>query len=211
VIDVLIADDHPIVRRGLKQILGAEPGITIGEVGTIPELRAKLAQQCPDVLVLDVSMPGGSGLEMLGEIRKQYPKLPVLILSAHREDQIGVRALMGGARGYLTKEAAPDKLLDAVKRLHKGGRFISAELSEALADYVQRPSDGRALHETLSARELTVLKMISAGVSTGQIAENLNLSPKSVSTYRARILEKMQMKSNAELVRYVVEHDLQDS
>lgn len=209
-IHILIADDHPIVRRGLKQIL-AEEGLTVSEVGTIPELRAQLGRQCPDVLVLDVSMPGGSGLEMLGEIRKLYPKLPVLILSAHREDQVGVRALTAGARGYLAKDAAPEKLVDAVKRLHKGGRFISPELSEALAEYVQRPPEGRALHETLSARELTVLKMISAGVSTGQIAENLNLSPKSVSTYRARILEKMQMRSNAELVRYVVEHGLNDS
>lgn len=209
-IRVLMADDHPIVRRGLKQIMLEEGGLTVDEVGTIPELRSYLTKQCPDVLVLDVSMPGGSGLEMLGEIRKLYPKLPVLILSAHREDQIGVRALTAGARGYLGKDAAPEKLVDAVRRLYKGGRFISPELSDALADYVQRPADGRAIHELLSARELTVLKMISAGVSTGHIAENLNLSPKSVSTYRARILEKMRMKSNAELVRYVLEHGLQE-
>ena len=210
-IQILLADDHPILRRGLRQILTEEPDLRVEEVGTIPELRAYLSRQQPDVLILDVSMPGGSGLEMLGEIKKQFPKLPVLILSAHREEQVGLRAVMAGARGFLSKEAAPEKLLEAVRRLQAGGRYLSAELSDSLADYVQRPLGGRGkAHELLSARELTVLRMISAGITTGDIAARLNLSPKSVSTYRARILEKMQMKSNAELVRYVIEHGLQE-
>jgi DNA-binding NarL/FixJ family response regulator len=209
-IKVLIADDHPIVRKGLRQILEDE-GMSVAETGTIPATREAVAQQQLDVLVLDVNMPGGSGLELVGELSKSCPRLPVLVLSVHPEEQAGVRAMLAGARGYLNKEAAPDRLVEAVRRVCSGGRFISPELGEALADYVQRPDANRALHESLSSRELAVLKLIAAGKGPSEIGDLLHLSPKTVSTYRSRILEKMAMSTNAELTRYVVEHGLDES
>jgi two-component system, NarL family, invasion response regulator UvrY len=207
-IRVLMADDHPIVRRGLRQILSEHGEMAVDEVSTIPELRGYLGKNCPDVLVLDVNMPGGSGLEMIGEVRSLYPRLPILVLSVHPEEQAGVRAMLAGAQGYLNKDSAPESLVDAVTRLKAGGKFISAELGEALANYLQRPDDARLPHELLSEREFTVMKKLAVGQSTGDIAVELNLSPKTVSTYRTRILEKMGMASNADLTRYLIEHGL---
>lgn len=208
VIRVLMADDHPIVRKGLEMILSEQLDFAVHGVGTFPELRAELMHQAPDVLLLDVNMPGGSGLEMIGEAKKLYPNLPVLVLSIYSEDQFGVRAILAGASGYLTKESAPDQMVNAIKALKNGKRFISHELAEALADYVQRPDGKKERHDTLSERELSVLKMIASGMSTGDIAKSLNLSPKTVSTYRSRILEKMRLHSNADLTRYVIDNKL---
>jgi two-component system, NarL family, invasion response regulator UvrY len=208
---VLVADDHPILRKGLRQILSEEPDIEVDEVGTIPALREYMARAAPDVLVLDVNMPGGSGLEVLSEILKLYPRLPVLVLSVHPEEQAGVRAMLSGARGYLNKEAAPERLVEAVRRLKAGGRLVSAELAEAMADYLQRPAGQRLPHETLSERELAVFKLIARGQGPSEIAASLHLSPKTVSTYRSRILEKMGMSSNADLTRYLLEHGLDES
>ncbi len=208
VIRVLMADDHPIVRKGLEMILSEQLDFVVHGVGTFPELRAELMHQAPDVLLLDVNMPGGSGLEMIGEAKKLYPNLPVLVLSIYSEDQFGVRAILAGASGYLTKESAPDQMVNAIKALKNGKRFISPELAEALADYVQRPDGKKERHDTLSERELSVLKMIASGMSTGDIAKSLNLSPKTVSTYRSRILEKMRLHSNADLTRYVIDNKL---
>ena len=203
-----MADDHPIVRKGLEMILSEQLDFAVHGVGTFPELRAELMHQPPDVLLLDVNMPGGSGLEMIGEAKKLYPNLPVLVLSIYSEDQFGVRAILAGASGYLTKESAPDQMVNAIKALKNGKRFISPELAEALADYVQRPDGKKERHDTLSERELSVLKMIASGMSTGDIAKSLNLSPKTVSTYRSRILEKMRLHSNADLTRYVIDNKL---
>lgn len=206
-IQVLIADDHPIVRKGLRQIL-EENGMSVEETASVPATRDSVSKRAPDVVVLDVNMPGGSGLELVGEFHKAFPKLPVLVLSVHAEEQAGVRAMLAGARGYLNKDAAPERLVEAVRKVHAGGRFISPELGEALADYMQRPAGDRAPHEALSVRELAVLKLIAAGKGPSDIGDLLHLSPKTVSTYRSRILEKMGLASNADLTRYVVEHAL---
>jgi two-component system, NarL family, invasion response regulator UvrY len=207
---VLIADDHPIVRKGLRQLL-EDDGFAVEEAASVPATRGAVGQQIPDVLVLDVNMPGGSGLELVAEFTKSHPRLPVLVLSVHPEEQAGVRAMFAGARGYLSKETAPERLVEAVRKVAGGGRFISPELAEALADFVQRPAGDRPLHESLSSRELSVLKLIAAGKGPSEIGELLNLSPKTVSTYRSRILEKMALSSNAELTRYVVEHGLDEA
>jgi two-component system, NarL family, invasion response regulator UvrY len=208
VIRVLIADDHPIVRKGLEMVLSEQPDFTVQGVGTLPELRAYLVRQAPDVLVLDVNMPSGSSLEMIGEIKHLHSNLPILVLSIHPEEQAGVKAIIAGAQGYLTKESAPDQLVNAIRIIRSGKKFISPELAEALANHLQRPAGNKDPHDALSERELTVLKMIAGGKSTGDIATLLNLSPKTVSTYRSRILEKLKMGSNAELTRYVMEYGL---
>ena len=205
---VIIADDHPIVRKGLKQILTEAGDMSVDEAASIPELRERLLQSVPQVLVLDVNMPGGSGLEFLAEVRQHYPRLPVLILSVFGEAEVGIRAISGGARGFLNKQTAPDQIVDAVRKLRAGGRFITPELAEAVADHLEHPDRTSTPHLLLSEREHTVLRMIASGKTTGEIAELLGLSPKTVSTYRTRILEKMGMSSTAELVRYVVEHGL---
>lgn len=206
-ISVLIADDHPVVRIGLAQIIGEESDMRTDEVRSIPELRAYLAQRTPDVLLLDVSMPGGSGLEMVSEIARNHSSVAVLVVSALSEEAAGPGAIMAGAAGYLNKDIAPEELVRAIRTIADGKRYVSSELGAALAGYLQR-AQAVAPHETLSARELTVLLKIAEGKSTSEIAEDLNLSPKTVSTFRARLLEKMHMSSTAELTRYVVEHKL---
>jgi two-component system, NarL family, invasion response regulator UvrY len=207
-IQVLIADDHPIVRRGLKQILSERNGVKVDEVDSFPALRHYLSRRIPDVLVLDINMPGGNGIEMLGELSRLYPQVPVLVLSVHPEEQAGVRAVASGAKGYLTKDAAPEKLAEAVRTLHRKGRYINPRLADAMAEYVRTPRSDLAPHHQLSARELTVLLLIASGRPTGAIAQQMNISPKTVSTYRTRIFEKMRIKSAAELTRYVIEHNL---
>ncbi len=209
-IRILIADDHPLLRKGLRLVLTEESDFQVDEVGTIPAVREYLARRTPDVLVLDVNMPGGSGLEVLGEFTKLYPRMPILVLSVHSEEQAGVRAMLGGASGYMNKESAPEKLVEAIRKVRSGGRFVTPELAEALADYLQRPRSDQPLHETLSERELSVLKLIASGHSPSEIAKLLHLSPKTVSTYRSRILEKLKMHSTAELTRYVIENGLDE-
>jgi len=205
---VLIADDHPIVRQGLKQILFEEPDMeTVGEAADSNDVLRLAGQQDWDIVILDITMPGRGGLDVLKELRQKYPGLPVLILSIHPEDQYAVRTLKAGAAGYLTKESTPEELIRAMRTVLKGKKYISASLAEKLADYLER-EDQKNIHEILSDREYQVMVMITQGKSIKEIAEDLSLSIKTISTYRARIFEKMKLKSNAELIRYAIHKNL---
>ena len=201
-IRVLIADDHAVVRRGLSEILtrGLEDTVC-DEAENAEQAMAKVRSQDLDLVILDLAMPGRSGLDILRDIRAERPNLPVLIFSMHPEDQYGRRMLKAGARGYMNKESAPEELIKAIKRILAGGRYVSPALAEKLArdlsDVEERP-----VHEALSDREFEVLVMIASGKTITQIAEELHLSVTTVSTYRARILEKMEMTTSAELMRY---------
>ncbi|MGZ3418600.1 MAG: response regulator [Polyangiales bacterium] len=206
-IRVLVADDHAIVRRGLRQILAETRDIDLaGEAATIEDALRAVREQRFDVAVVDISMPGGSGLDLLTQIRREKPELPVLVLTVHSEEQYAVRALKSGAAGFLTKESAPEKLVEAVRKLAAGGRFVTPELAEKLATFVA--SDERPPHEKLSNREFEILKLIASGKTVGEIGRDLSLSVKTVSTHRTRILDKMQMKTNAELTTYAVRRGL---
>lgn len=205
---VLIADDHAIVRKGLRQILLEEyPFCEISEASDAEELVKKTFVDTWDVVITDLSMPGRSGLDALRQIRETFPKLPVLVLSMHPEDQYAIRVLKAGASGYLNKDTAQDELINAMRKVLNGKKYISAKVAEQMADSIDHNND-KALHELLSDREFDVLKMLSAGKSVSDIADTLSLSSTTVSTYRARILEKMKMKSNAELTRYALENKL---
>lgn len=207
---MLIADDHAVVRQGLKQILSEQPDMQVlGEAGSIPELLDHIRKQRWDIVVLDISMPGRGGLDGLKELKQEQPKLPVLILSIHPEDQFAVRALKAGASGYLTKDSAPEELVQAIRKVLTGRKYISPELAEKLATDLEKDT-GRPLHETLSDREFQILRLIASGKSATEIAQKLSLSVKTVSTYRARILEKMNMKTNAELMHYAIKYQLVD-
>jgi two-component system, NarL family, invasion response regulator UvrY len=207
-IRLAIADDHPIVREGLRRIATAGPGILVtGEASTAGELFQLLAAAPVDVLLLDVSMPGSAFVETLREIRKQHPSLKVLVLSVHPEDQWAMRALQAGASGYLTKDHSPEQLLEAIRRVARGGKYVSETLAERLAGLVDGAGT-RAPHERLSDREFEVLRALGGGMTVKDVAEQLNLSAKTVSTYRTRLLEKMGLRSKADLVRYVMEHEL---
>jgi DNA-binding NarL/FixJ family response regulator len=208
---VLIADDHPLIRIGLAKVLAQRPATEIEQAGTIPEFREALARSRPDVLVLDLNMPGGNTLEVIPELRRLYPKLGILVLSVHPEQQAGIKAILAGANGYLNKSSAPDQLLQAVDEVSKGGRYVSQTLGVALAEYLFRGRSGRQPHETLSDREYAVLLRIAKGYTTSEIAVQLNLSPKTVGTYRARVLEKMGISTTAELTRYVIEKGLDEN
>lgn len=205
-IKVLIADDHAVVRRGLRQILSETRDILVsGEAGTVPEVRQKLLDERWDVVVLDVNMPGGNGIELLGELRRMSPAPRALVLTVYSEDQYAVRAIRAGASGFLTKESAPDKLIEAVRKVAGGGKYVSRELAETLASVVAGEGAG-APHERLSDREFEVFRMLASGRTVSQVAANLNLSVKTVSTHRTRILKKMEMKTNAELTHYAVKN-----
>lgn len=207
---ILIADDHPIVRQGLRQILGTEPDVgSVGEAETAQKVLELVRKQRWDVVVLDITMPGRSGLDVLKELRHERPKLPVLVLSAHPEDQYAVRVLKAGAAGYMTKEKAPEELIKAIRKVLGGGKYVSESLAEKLAFDLETDTE-KPLHKTLSDREYQVMLMIASGKTATQISQKLYLSVKTVSTYRARILEKMGMKSNAELMRYAIENRLID-
>ena len=205
---ILITDDHAVVRQGLKQILAEEfKRAEFGEAGSAQEAIERVWKENWDVVVLDITMPGRSGLEVLKEIKKTKPKLPVLVLSMHPEDQFAVRLLKIGASGYMTKESAPNELVGAVKKVMAGGRYISGSLAEKMASYlaidVQTPP-----HERLSDREFLVLRLIASGKTPTMIAKELGLSVKTISTYRMRILEKMDMANNAELTHYAIQNNL---
>ncbi len=209
-IRILIADDHAVVRRGLAQIVGDAGDIeVVGEAADYNGVMAVLRDAQVDVVLLDISMPGRSGLEILKILRERYAKLPVLILSMFPEDQYALRALKLGASGYLTKDSAPQLLVDAIRAASRGKRYVSPELALVLAEHVSGP-DARAPHERLSDREFETLRLIAAGRKLSDIAEALHLSPKTVSVYRARVLEKMRLKSNAELTHYAIKHGLID-
>jgi len=207
-IRIFIADDHPIVRQGLRRIVEADAGLTIaGEAGDAPSLLGALERVVTDVVLLDVSMPGGLFLETLRELRTKHPTVRVLVLSVHPEDQWAVRALRAGASGYLTKDHSPDQLLEAIRRVYRGGKYVSPTLAEHLAEHLDRGGQ-RAPHEMLSDREFEVMRRLGSGLTVSQIAGELAISAKTVSTYRTRILEKMAVATNAELVRYASEHGL---
>ena len=205
---ILITDDHAVVRQGLKLILADHFKKAIfGEARNATEALALVWKEKWDVVVLDITMPGRSGLEVLKEIKRSYPKLPVLILSMHPEDQFAVRLLKAGAAGYLTKESAGDELVGAIKKVVSGGRYVSPALAERMATYLTDDFQ-KAPHERLSDREFLILRMIASGKPVSQIAREISLSVSTVSTYRARILEKMDMKNNAELTHYALQKEL---
>ena len=205
---VLIADDHPAVRRGLKEIIAeALPSAAIEEARNGAETLALARKRKPDVVVLDVSMPGRSGLEVLKELKEEYPKVPVLVLSVHPEEQFAVRALKAGAAGYLTKESAPEELVRAIRAVLTGRKYVTPAVAERLAAAIEVGA-GAAPHEVLSDREFHVMRMLASGKSVREVADELSLSPKTVSTYRTRLLRKMGMRTNADLTRYAVRHGL---
>ena len=207
-IRIFIADDHPIVRQGLRRIVEADPGMVIsGEADAAAALLAGLETKATDLVLLDVSMPGGLFLETLRELRNRHPSIRVLALSVHPEDEWAVRALRAGASGYLTKDHSPDQLLDAIRRVYRGGKYVSPSLAERLASQLDGGGQ-RAPHELLSDREFEVMRRLGSGLTISQIASELALSAKTVSTYRARILEKMAVATNADLVRYAARHGL---
>jgi DNA-binding NarL/FixJ family response regulator len=207
-IRIVIADDHAIVRRGLKQIVDEEPDLqVIGEAADAAEVLGLLRRDDADVLVLDINMPGRSGLEVLSDVKQRWPKLPVLVLSVHPEEQYAMRVLKAGAAGYLTKDSAPDELVRALRKVHAGGKYVSPALAERLASALQ-PDSELPPHERLTDREYQVLCLIGSGKTVSEIADQLALSVKTISTYRARLLEKMNLKTNAELTHYAIRNRL---
>ena len=207
---VLIADDHAVFRRGLRETLAeAFSGVTFGEARTAQETLEHVRRQDWDVVILDISMPGKSGLDILDDLKRLRPTMPILLLSMHPEQQFARRALKSGAAGYLTKDSVTEELKEAVKKIVGGGRYVSATLAEKLAVDLRQGAD-TPLYELLSDREFQVLRMIASGKTVKDIAEDLSLSVKTVSTYRGRILEKTGMRTNAELIRYALESQLVD-
>jgi len=208
-IRILVADDHAVIHRGVRQIVSAEPDMAVqGEARTAQEALALVRKQPWDVLVLDISMPGG-GLDLLKAVKQEYPKLPVIILSMHPEEQYAVRALKLGAASYLNKASAPEELVTAIRKVVAGGKYVTPSLAEKLASVIATDTE-RPPHERLSDREYQVMCLIASGKSVSDIAEELSLSVKTISTYRTRILEKMQLKNNAEITHYAIQNRLVD-
>lgn len=207
-ISILIADDHAVVRKGLEQIISETQDMRVGaQVASGDEALTSIRASRFDVVMLDLNMPGRSGLDVLKQIKIERPHLPVLVLSVHSEDHYAVRVLRAGASGYLNKESAPEKLIEAIRRVVGGRKYVSAEVAEKLLSEMDRDTEG-PLHDALSDREFQVMRMLASGHSVSEIAETLALSVKTISTYRTRVLEKMNMKSNAELTRYALSHHL---
>lgn len=205
---ILIADDHTVVRKGLRQILLEEfPSAEITETADAATLFMKVLREEWDVVITDISMPDKSGLEVLQQIRREYPRLPVLILSAHSEDQYAIRALKAGASGYLCKDSASDELVTAIRRILMGKKYITSSVAEKLAFHVDQDG-GHPPHESLSDREFEVMKFLASGKVVSEIASQLCLSVTTISTYRARILTKMNLKTNYDLTRYAMENNL---
>jgi two-component system, NarL family, invasion response regulator UvrY len=209
-IGVFIADDHPVVRQGIRQIVASTDDIkVVDEATTGHEALERLAANTCDLVLLDLSLPDIDGLDLLKQLKREHPRRPILILTMHSEDQFALRALKAGASGYLTKESAPGELVDAVRKVVAGGRYISQRLAETLAAHLG-PDAEKPAHERLSDREYQVLRLIAAGRSTRDISAQLALSMKTISTYRARLLDKMGMKTSAELTAYAVRYHLAD-
>jgi len=207
-INIMIADDHPLVREGLKKVLSDEPGlIIVAEAKDTEEVFDNLNQHTVDILLLDLTMPGKSGLDIIKEIKNKFPSVKILILSMHPEDRFALRSLKLGASGYLTKETAADELVKAIHKIFKGGSYLSSTLAEKLLDKLEADFENLP-HEILSDREFEVFRLIASGKSISQISSEINLSVATVSTYRARILEKMKMKSNAEITYYAITNNL---
>ena len=204
---ILLTDDHAVVRRGVKQILAeAFPKAVFGEARTAHEALEHIWRETWDVVVLDLTLPGRGGLEVLREVRKSRPRLPVLVLSMHPENEFAIRVLKRGASGYVTKGSAPEELVGAVRKVLAGGRFISDALAERLA--ADLAMEGTNPREALSDREFQVLRLIGMGKTVGEIGKELALSVKTVSTYRTRVLQKIGLRNNAEVMRYAMQHQL---
>lgn len=205
----LLVDDHAVVRAGVEQILNAEFKATFRYAESAREALEMARREKLDLILLDVALPGRSGLDVLGELKSAQPQTPILVLSMHAEEQFALRALRGGASGYVTKSTAPTELVQAVKKVLEGGHYVSASLAEVLAAALQSASPSTALsHEALSQREFEVLRMIAMGKSGKEIAAELSLSFKTVSTYRSRILGKLHLRTNADLTQYCLRHKL---
>ncbi len=205
---VLIVDDHAILRRGLRALLSdAFHDAAFGEASNAEEALEQLGKKGWDVALLDITLPGKSGLDLLKELKAARPKLPVLVLSVHPEDQFALRVLKAGAQGYMTKESAPEELVNAIRKILAGGQYVSTTLAEKLALSVRKDST-RTPHETLSDREYDVMCRIASGRTVTEIAGDLSLSVKTISTYRARILEKLGVKNSAEITRYAIQNGL---
>jgi two-component system invasion response regulator UvrY len=207
-IRVAIADDHAIVRQGLRQILASHGDFeVVGEAANHGEVMQLLRRETCDVLLLDIAMPGKNGIDTLKQVRAERPKLPVLMLSMYPEDQYAFRALKAGASGYLTKMTAADQLVDAIRTITRGRKYITPELAQSLAESFDRDTEIEP-HSLLSDREFQTLKLIASGKPLAQIGTELALSPKTVSVYRARLLAKLGLHTNADLTRYAIEHGL---
>ena len=205
---VLLADDHALFRHGLERVLAEGlPGSAFGHAGDTAEALRLAREESWDLVILDISFGGKSGLDVLKEIRHFRPKLPVLVLSMHPEKQFAVRALKAGAAGYVTKKVVSEELLQAVRRVLAGGRWVTQEVAERLAAEVGLPAD-KLPHEILSDREFQIFRLLAGGATVKAIAEQLDVSVQTVSTYRARILEKMRLETNADLTRYALDHHL---
>ena len=205
---VLVVDDSPLFRRGVRDlVIEGFHGVKVGEAGNAHEMLELLKRKPWDMVVMDISMPGMNGLDALKQVRQEFSDVPVLILSMHPEEQYAIRMFKAGAVGYLTKAAAPEELVKAIKKVHGGGKYVSAALGEALASRVNLDAE-KSPHDVLSDREYEVLCLIGSGKTVSEIAEKMNLSVTTISTYRARILEKMHMKTNAQLTRYAIEQGL---
>jgi len=203
-IKVLITDDHPVVRRGIRQILEDDERIgLVLEAGDGKELFDRLNKQIFDVILLDISLPGRSGLDLIGQIKKSQPSAAILILSIHSETMYAIKAMKSGAAGYLTKSSAPDELMTAIIKVSRGERYISPSLADAMAESLISGSE-KPLYQLLSSRELEVLQLFAEGKKVVQIAAELSLSPKTIGTYRERILEKLKLHSTADLIRYAI-------
>jgi two-component system, NarL family, invasion response regulator UvrY len=205
---ILITDDHAVVRRGLREILADSlEGATFSEAGNADDALRELARHSIQILVLDINMPGRSGLDLLKDVKRMYPRLPVIVLSVQSEDQYAVRCLRAGASAYINKDSAPEELAHAARKVLGGGRYVGAGLAEKLVTILDEDAE-RPRHELLSDRELEVMLMIASGVSLTEIGNRLHVSAKTVSTYRTRVMDKMQTRSNAELTRYAVARKL---
>jgi two-component system, NarL family, invasion response regulator UvrY len=205
--DILLADDHPVLRKGLVQVIrDGYPDARFGEAATTAETIEMLAARRWDVLVLDIFMPGRSGLDVLAEVRRTHPELAVLVLSGAPEEQLAVRVLRAGASGYLNKKTAPEELVHAIRRIRSGRRYVSPTVADRLVAELDDTSRGR--HASLSDREYLVLQMFLNGKSIKEIADDLGLSPKTISTFHVRIWEKLRVKSDVEMIRYAVEHGM---
>jgi len=205
---ILIVDDHAVVRQGVKQIInGYSEKATVGEAKNAEEMLDLIRKGKWDLLILDIGLPGMDGLDVLGDIKKINPKLPVLALSAYPEDQLAIRVLKAGASGYLSKESASEELVSALKKVLAGGRYVSPALAERLAMTLEDSLD-KLPHETLSDREYQIMCMLASGKATTEIAKELLLSPTTISTYRARVFRKLHLKKRSELVQYALHHRL---
>jgi two-component system, NarL family, invasion response regulator UvrY len=207
---ILVADDHSVVRRGLRQILETQPDIKVtAEAGTGSEAVAQAREQAFDVVVLDITMSGRSGLEVLRELKLANPAQRVLMLSMHPEDRYAIRVLRAGASGYLTKETAPEELVNAVRKVAGGGKYVSPGMAERLAEEIGASSD-KPPHELLSDREFEIMRLLATGKTVSEIAAQLCIAVNTVSTYRVRVLRKLDLSNNAELMRYALHHHLVD-